>query len=109
MSRQSLFWIDWKLAGRSLLRESAWRFLLLAALGGYLAALLLSGGDARFLSGQWAMTAVLRQSVTEEEGKGIAGQVASLPAVASAVYRSPEAAWKEFLGAFPGMEPLRTA
>ncbi|MDP2657275.1 MAG: permease-like cell division protein FtsX, partial [Candidatus Deferrimicrobium sp.] len=43
------------------------------------------------------------------EAEGLARKVAALPPVRSAAYRDPEAAWKEFLRAYPGLDPLRGA
>jgi hypothetical protein len=107
MTSSSLRWIDWKLAPKDMLRESAGRFFLLFLLGSFFAAMLLSGGMNRYLSDQWPVTAVLRLSVPAAEGQGIAGKAAGLPGVLSAVYRDPEESWKEFLAAYPGMEALR--
>lgn len=109
MSVPSPWWIDWKLSPGALGRETAGRLVLFLFLGACFLALVLSGGVDRFLSGQWTITAVLRASVPEAEGRGIAGKVSGLPAVASARYRSPEDAWKEFTAAFPGLESLRAA
>jgi hypothetical protein len=109
MTASSLRWIDWKLAPKAMLRESAGRFFLLFLLGSFFAAVLLSGGMNRYLSDQWPVTAILRLSVPAAEGQGIAGKAAGLPGVLSAVYRDPEASWKEFLAAYPGMESLRAA
>lgn len=109
MTGSSLRWVDWKLAPRAMLRESAGRFLLLFLLGLFFASLLLSGGMNRYLSDQWPVTAVLRLSVPPAEGQGIAGKAAGLPGVLSAAYRDPEASWKEFLAAYPGTESLRAA
>ncbi len=109
MSVASSWWIDWKLSPGALGRQTAWRLVLFLLLGAWFLALVLSGGVDRFLSGQWTITAVLRFSVPEAEGRGIAGKVSGLPAVASALYRSPEDAWKEFTAAFPGLESLRAA
>ncbi|MGE5189780.1 MAG: cell division protein FtsX, partial [Gemmatimonadota bacterium] len=53
--------------------------------------------------------AVLRLDVSEAEGRGIADKVSRLPGVASALYKSPEDAWKEFAAAYPGLESLRDA
>ena len=39
----------------------------------------------------------------------MARKAAALPPVRSAAYREPEAAWKEFLRAYPGLDPLRGA
>ncbi len=109
MSVPSSWWIDWRLSPGALVRETAWRFAVFLVLGAGFLALVLSGGVNRFLSGQWSITAVLRLSVPEAEGRGIAAKVAGLPAVATAVYRGPEDAWKEFTAANPGVESLRTA
>ncbi len=109
MSVPSSWWIDWKLSPRSLAWETAWRFAVFLVLGAGFLALVLSGGVNRFLSARWAITAVLRLSVPEAEGRGIAAKVAGLPAVASADYKSPEEAWKEFAAANPGVESLRAA
>ncbi|MEK6778446.1 MAG: permease-like cell division protein FtsX [Candidatus Deferrimicrobiota bacterium] len=109
MTPVSLCWVDWKLSVKAMLRESAVRFFLLLLLAAYFTAMLLSGGMNRFLSGQWAVTAILRLSVSAEVGKGIAGKAAGLPGVRSAAYKDPETSWKEFLAAYPGLEALRTA
>jgi hypothetical protein len=61
----------------------------------------------RLLSGQWTVTAILRASVPAAEGEGIAKKAAGLPGVRSAAYKDPEAAWNEFLAAYPGLESLR--
>jgi len=109
MTGSSLRWIDWKLAPKAMLRETAGRFFLLFLLGSLLLSMLLSGGMNRFLSEQWAVTAILRLSVSPAEGQGIAGKAAELPAVRSAVYKDPEASWKEFLAVYPGLSALRGA
>jgi len=109
MSVPSSWWIDWKLSPGALGRETAGRLVLFFLLGACFLALVLSRGGNRFLSGQWTITAVLRLSVPEAEGRGIAAKVSGLPAVGSAVYRSPEDAWKEFTAAYPGLESLRAA
>lgn len=109
MTFLSLCRIDWKLAARGMLKESAVRFLLLLLLSAFFVAIVLSGGMNRFLSGQWSVTAILRLSVTPEEGRGIAKKAAGLPGVGGAVYKDPETAWKEFLAAYPGLDSLRTA
>ncbi len=109
MSAPSSWWIDWRLSPGALARETAGRLVLFLVLGACFVALVLSGGVDRFLSRQWAITAVLRLSVPEAEGRGIAAKVAALPAVGSAAYRSPEDAWKEFTAAYPGVESLRAA
>ena len=107
MSVPSLWWIDWRLHGGPVRRETAARFLLcfLAAL--YFLAMLMSGGVNRFLSEQYAITAVLQIGVPDDEGMGIAGKVAALPPVRGAQYRDPEEAWAEFLTAYPGLESIR--
>ena len=109
MSVPSSWWIDWRLSTGAMAREAAWRLALFLVLGALFAALLLSGGVDRYLSGQWPITAVLRLSVAEAEGRGIAAKVSRLPAVDSALYKSPEDAWKEFAAAYPGLESLRAA
>ncbi|MBI5419591.1 MAG: hypothetical protein HZA60_05835 [Deltaproteobacteria bacterium] len=109
MSGLSLCFIDWKLAGKELFRETAGRFLLFFVLGTLFVAMLLSGGVNRFLSEQWAVTAILQMSVPAEGGRGIAAKAAGLPGVRRAVYKDPEAAWKEFIAAYPGLESLRSA
>lgn len=102
----------WRIGGErmrgALLREAAGRFCLFLLLGASLSALLLSGGMNRYLSDRWAVTAVLRLSVTEAEGEGIARKAAGLPEVRSAAYKDPETSWKEFIDAYPGLETLRT-
>jgi len=107
--RPSLWWIDWRLSRGSLVRETIGRFLFFCILGAALLSLLLSGGASRILADRFAITAVLRENVPSAEAQGLARKAAELPPVRSAAYRDPEAAWKEFLRAFPGMEPLRAA
>ncbi len=109
MSVPSSWWVDWKMSPGAMGREMAGRLALFLVLGGCFLALVLSGGVNRFLSGQWTITAVLRLSVPDAEGRGIAAKVSGLPAVASALYKSPEDAWKEFTAAYPGLESLRAA
>jgi len=105
----SLWWIDWRLSRAPLVRETIGRFLFLCLLGFALLSLLLSGGASRFLADRYAITAVLRAGVPAAEAEGLARKVAALPPVRSAAYRDPEAAWKEFLRAYPGLDPLRDA
>jgi hypothetical protein len=107
--RPSLWWIDWRLSRGPLVRETLGRFLFFCLLGFALLSLLLSGGASRFLAGRYAITAVLRAEVPSAEAEGLARKVAALPPVRSATYRDPEAAWKEFLRAYPGLESLRGA
>lgn len=109
MTGPSLLWIDWKLAPRVMLREAAGRFCLLFLLGLFLVSLLLSGGMNRFLSEQWTVTAILRPQVPPAEGEGIAKKAAGLAGARSAAYKDPEASWKEFLVAYPGLSSLRAA
>lgn len=52
---------------------------------------------------------MLRAEVPSAEAEGLARKVAALPPVRSATYRDPETAWKEFLRAYPGLDPLRGA
>jgi len=105
----SLWWIDWRLSRLPLVRETIGRFLFFCLLGTALLSLLLSGGVSRFLAERYAITAVLRAEVPAAEAEGLARKVAALPPVRSAAYRDPEAAWKEFLRAYPGLDPLRGA
>ncbi len=105
----SLLWIDWRLSRAPLVRETIGRFLFFCLLGSSLLSLLLSGGASRFLAERYAITAVLRAEVPSAEAEGLARKVAALPPVRSAAYRDPEAAWKEFLRAYPGLDPLRGA
>jgi len=105
--RPSLWWIDWRLSHGPLVRETIGRFLFFFLLGAALLSLLLSGGVSRFLAERYAVTAVLRAEVPSAEAEGLARKVASLPAVRSAAYRDAEAAWKEFLRAYPDPDPLR--
>ncbi len=105
--RPNLWWIDWRLSRGSLVIEAVGRFLFFSFLGFVLLSLLLSGGAFRFLAGNYAVTAVLRPDVPAAEAQGLARKVAALPPVRSAAYRDPEAAWKEFLRSYPGMEALR--
>ena len=108
MTVSSLLWVDWKLAGRQMRRESAVRLVALYLLSFGFLVLLCSGGTNRFLSGYWTVTALLRPGVSDEEGEGLAEKVAALPPVKGAVYRNPEQAWEEFSGRYPGLEPLRS-
>lgn len=105
--RPSLWWIDWRLSPAPLVREAIGRFLLFCLLGFAFLSLLLSGGVSRILADRYAITAVLRAEVPSGEGEGLARKAAALPPVRSAAYRDPEAAWKEFLRAYPGLDPLR--
>ncbi|MHB1011569.1 MAG: permease-like cell division protein FtsX [Desulfobacteria bacterium] len=105
----SLWWIDWRLSRVTVVRETIGRFLFFCLLGFALLSLLLSEGGSRFLADRYAITALLRAEVPAAEAEGLARKVAALPPVRSASYRDPEAAWKEFLRAYPGLEPLRVA
>ena len=107
--RPSLCWIDWRLSRGPLVRETIGRFLFFCLLGFALLSLLLSGGVSRFLAGRYAITAVLRAEIPSAEAEGLARKAAALPPVRSATYRDPEAAWKEFLRAYPGLDALRGA
>jgi len=106
---RSLWWIDWRLSGGPLARETIGRFLFFCLLGFALLSLLLSGGANRLLADRYAITAVLRANIPSAEADRLARKIAALPPVRSAAYRDPEAAWKEFLRAYPGLEPLRAA
>ena len=109
MSGPSLLWIDWRLAGRSTVRDLLFRFVLVSAASFAFLVLLLSGGSARFLASRYAITAVLRTTVSPGEGEGLAGKVAALPPVRTAVYKDSETAWREFLLAYPGLDSLRSS
>ena len=109
MNIPSLWWIDWSLHGKSMRRETIGRFLLCFFSASYFLAMILSGGVDRFLAGQYTITAILRIGVPDDEGAGIAGKVMAVAPVREAQYRDPEQAWKEFLGAYPGLESLRSA
>jgi cell division protein FtsX len=109
VSGPGLLWIDWRLARGATLRDSILRFLFVAPAAFAFLVLLLSGGAARFLASRYAITAVLRTPVPQGEGEGLAGKVAGLPSVRDAFYRDPEAAWKEFLLAYPGLDSLRAS
>ena len=109
MTGPSLLWIDWKLSPGAMARDTAWRFCLLLPAGLFLVSLLLSGGMNRYLAEQWTVTAVLRLQVPPAEGEGIAKKAAGLAGARNAVYRDPEASWKEFLSAYPGLSALRAA
>ena len=107
MTFLTLLGIDWKMAGKRLAREWANRFVMFFLLAGFLLTLLASGGVNRFLSEQWVVNAVLHLNVSAAEGAGIASRAEKLPAVRSVTYKDPEAAWKEFLADYPGLESLR--
>jgi len=104
----SLVWIDWRLAPGAVLRDSLWRLFFLTLAAFALIVLLLSGAADRFLASRYAITAVLRTPLAAGEGEGFARKVAGLPPVRAAVYKDPEASWKEFLLAFPGLDSLRS-
>ncbi len=104
----SLYWIDWRMKGRSMAVSSLTRFVFYTLLGFAFLLLLLSGGARRFLASRYSVTALLRASVSQGEAEGLARKVAAMPPVSSAVFRDPEAAWKEFLEAYPGLESIRT-
>ncbi|MGE5247247.1 MAG: permease-like cell division protein FtsX, partial [Verrucomicrobiota bacterium] len=104
--KRSLLWIDWRLAGGAVGRQSLTRSAFLCVLAAGLLVLLLSNGIGRFLSSRYAITAVLRDSVSAEDAQGLARKAAGLPPVASAVYRDSAEAWKELLQAYPGLESL---
>lgn len=108
MNGSALWWVEWKLAGRRMRREAAVRFAALLLLSLCFLSLLGSGGTDRFLAREWTITALLRAGVSEEEGQGLAGKVATLPPVRDAVYRTPEQAWEEFSERYPGLEALRS-
>lgn len=108
MSGPLPLWIDWKLAGRRMRRESALRFVALLFLSFVFLVLLFSGGTNRYLSGQWTITALLRPGVSDEEGEGLARKAAALPSALGAAYRSPQQAWEEFSAQYPGLETLRS-
>ncbi|GAB4236162.1 MAG: hypothetical protein OHK0028_13000 [Deltaproteobacteria bacterium] len=103
----SLWTIDWRLARGTLVRETIGRFLFFVLLGFALLAILRSGAGLRYLAGRYAVTAVLRADIPPAEANGLARKIAALPPVRSASYTDPETAWKEFLRAYPGLEPLR--
>ncbi len=102
----SLAWVDWRLAGRTAAVQSLGRFVVLLPLAFAFLALFLSGGIARYLSSQYAVTAMLRQSASPEEAIGLAKKIAALPSVRSADYRDSASSWKEFLLAYPGVESI---
>jgi len=105
----SLFWIDWNLSRGSVVREQIGRFAALYVVALALLALLLSGGIGRFLATRYAVTAVLREPVSRGDAEGIARKISALPPVRSSEYRDPDAAWKEFLKAYPGLDSLQAA
>lgn len=107
--RPSLWWIDWRLSRAPFVREMIGRFLFFCLLGFAFLSLLLSGGASRFIADRYAITAVLRAEVPAAEAEGLARKAAALPPVRSATYRDPEAAWKEFQRAYPGLDPPRGA
>ncbi len=109
MSTPSLWWIDWRLAPGKTFGSALSRCAALLVLGVAFLALLLSGGVDRFLADRWVITAVLGPAVSPEEGRGIARKVAAFSSVRDTTYKDPEAAWKEFLAAYPGLEALRSA
>jgi len=105
----SLWWIDLRLSRAPFVREMIGRFLFFCLLGVAFLSLILSGGGSRFLADRYAITAVLRAEVPAAEAEGLVRKVAALPPVRSAAYTDPEAAWKEFLRAYPGLDSLRGA
>lgn len=102
----SLAGIDWRFAGRAIALQSLGRFVFLCLMAFAFLAIHLSGGVGRFLSSQYAVTAILRGAASPEEAVGLAGKIAALPPVRSAEYRDSAAAWEEFLLAYPGVESI---
>ena len=102
----SLFWIDWRLAGRMTALQSSGRFALLFVMASFCLLLLLSAGAARYITSNYIITALLKESVSGEEAIGLANQIAVLPPVRGAEYRDPAASWKEFIRAYPGVESI---
>jgi len=109
VSGPSLLWIDWRLAGGGTVRDLLLRFVFVSLAAFAFLVLVLSGGADRFLASRYAITAVLRTPASPGEGEGLAAKVAALPPVRTAVYKDPEAAWREFLLAYPGIDSLRSA
>jgi len=93
----SLAGIDWRFAGRAIAFQSLGRFVFLCLMAFAFLAVHLSGGIGRFLSSQYAVTAILRGAASPEEAVGLARKIAALPPVRSAEYRDSSAAWEEFL------------
>lgn len=100
--------IDWRLARGRMVRETAGRLPALFALALALLALVHSGGLDRYLSEQWVVTAVLKLHVPPAQGEGLAERLRGHEAVKRAEYRDSEAAWKETVAAYPGIEALRS-
>ena len=103
---KSLLFIDWRLAGRMTALQSLGRFALLFIIAMVFLSLLQSAGGARFIASKYNITALLKESVSEEEAAGLARQIAELAPVSHAEYRDSDASWKEFIRAYPGVEPV---
>jgi FtsX extracellular domain len=104
--QRSLRRVDRHLGGRRLAGQYVVRWIFLFTLAGVLLTVLLSAGIGRLLSSEYAITAVLRDSVSPDDAEGLARKAAALPPVLSARYRAPLEAWKEFQRAYPGLESL---
>ena len=102
----SLFWIDWRLAGRMTALQSSGRFAVLLLMAFVFLSLFLSAGAARCISSRYVITALLKESVSAEEALGLAKRIAALAPVLNAEYRDPAASWKEFTRAYPGVESI---
>ena len=102
----SLFWIDWRLAGRMTAFQSSGRFAMLFVIAFVSLLFLLSAGAARFITSNYIITALLKESVSDEEAIGLANQIAALAPVRRAEYRDHAASWKEFIRAYPGVESI---
>jgi len=102
----SLLLIDWRLAGRMTALQSSGRFAILFVIASVFLLFLLSAGAARFITSNYVITALLRESVSGEEAAGLANQIAALSPVRHAEYRDPAASWKEFIRAYPGVESI---
>ena len=102
----SLFWIDWRLAGRMTALQSFGRFALLFVMALVFLSLFLSAGAARYITSKYAITALLKETVSAEEALGLTRQIAALAPVLHAEYMDPAASWKEFTRAYPGVESI---
>ena len=102
----SLFWIDWRLAGRMTALQSFGRFVLLFVMAVAFLSFLLSSGSARYITSNYVITALLKESVSGEEATGLTKRIAALSPVRQAEYRDPAASWKEFIRAYPGVESI---
>ena len=86
--------------------QSSGRFALLFVMACAFLLLLLSLGASRYIASNYIITALLKESVSDEEAIGLARQISALSPVRHAEYLDSAASWKEFIRAYPGVESI---